>query len=232
MHNAILLSRMRAEGIDPILFSPEELELVAQAAEKGDFPLPSLPPFPIPRPVELSPAIEEIAHAAQACLDAVGPCSPVMRNAQKKSAAAAAADLGRKFPGFREKIFRLLRADEAMQQVLFSAIGACRQQERQLICLYTAARITHHNEDAGELTIALDQCEEKMQTLTAARERLENEMEGLSALCETRIPTLLDTASSLFAPAPEEPFSAADFRAAALALRNACTNLMNRKEEL
>ena len=232
MHNAILLSRMRAEGIDPILFSPEELELVAQAAEKGDFPLPSLPPFPIPRPVELSPAIEEIAHAAQACLDAVGPCSPIMQDAQRRAAATAATDLGRAFPRFREEIFRHLREDEARREALLSVVHTCRQHERQLICLHTAARIARRGEDASATAAALGRCEEELQTLAAALDALEGEMEGLSALCEARIPALLDTAAPLFDPAPEGPFSAADFRAAALALRDACTQLTNRKEEI
>lgn len=232
MHNAAIWARMRAEGIDPAIFSSEELALVAQALETGDFSLTPLPPCPILRRADPSAPVGRIAAAAQACLDAVGPCSPIMRDALQKSAAASAGDLGRAFPEFREEIHRLLRQDEAERDALLAAVSACRGVERQLICLHTAARISHHEEDASALSLALVRCEETAQELTAALGRLEQEMEGLAALCEALIPALLGTAAPLFDSAPEEGFSAADFRAAALALRDACTQLMTHKEEL
>ena len=232
MHNATLLARMRAEGIAPTLLSREELELVARAAETGNFSLPPLLPCPLPRRADLSAPVEQICRTAQACLDAVGPCSPIMQDAQRRAAATAATDLGRAFPRVREEIFRHLREDEARREALLSVVHTCRQHERQLICLHAAARIARRGEDASATAAALGRCEEELQTLAAALDALEGEMEGLSALCEARIPALLDTAAPLFDPAPEGPFSAADFRAAALALRDACTKLMNCKEEL
>lgn len=232
MHNATLLTRMRAEGIDPALLSPEELKLVTKASETEDFSLPPLPPCPLLHRADLSATVGQIAHAAQACLDAVSPCSPIMRGAQQREASAAAVDLGRAFLEFREEILCLLRENETQREELFSAVNSCRQQERQLICLHTAARISHRREDAAALATFLGRYEEETQFLTAALDRLEGEMEGLAALCEVYIPALLDTAAPLFERTGEETFSPTDYRAAALALRDACTRLMNRKEEL
>ncbi|MBE6575291.1 MAG: hypothetical protein E7654_03350 [Ruminococcaceae bacterium] len=232
MHNAAIWARMRAEGIDPAIFSPEELSLVARTAETENFSFPPPAPCPILRQADPSAPAGRIADAAQACLDAVGPCSPIMQDAQQNAAAAAVGNLGRAFPAFRGEIHRLLRQDEEQRDTLLTAVSACRHEERQLICLHTAARISHRSADAAALSLALDKREEKIHELSAALERLETEMEGLSALCDPLIPALLDTAAPLFDPTPEEGFSAADFRAAALALRDACTQLMNDKEEM
>lgn len=232
MPNAAIWARMRAVGAEPSLFSAEELELVSRTAETGDFHLPSSPSCEIPLRAELSSPVKQIADAAQVCLDAVGPCLPVMQNTLRASAATAAGKLSRAFPVFREEIYRLLRQDEEHRDALLAAVSSCRHEERQLVCLHIAARISHRENDAAALCLALEKCEKKVLLFTAALEKLEREMEGISALCEAFIPALLDTAEPLFDPAAGRPFSPADFRAAALALRDACTQLMTDKEEM
>lgn len=232
MPNAAIWARMRAVGAEPSLFSAEELELISRTAETGDFRLPSSPACEIPLRAELSSPVKQIADAAQVCLDAVGPCLPVMQDALRASAATAAGKLSRAFPEFRENIQRLLRQDEEQRDVLLAAMSACGHEERQLICLHIAARISHRREDAVALCLARDKCEERMEFLAAELDQLEREMEGLSALCDAFVPALLDTAEPLFDSAVGRHFSAADFRAAALSLRDACTQLMNDKEEL
>ena len=224
MTHTTLLSRLKAVGIDPSLFTAEELAAIAQSADAEYLHAPPLHRQAIPAPESAELLLGEIRSAAQHCLNAVSGHLLGAWESQKQAATIAAEKIGREFPTYLSAATDFLARAEKRRTALMGAIDHVQNNARELVCLHSAARISRKNSAADTLRQALGQCEAMEHEYTDALCALDVGMQALSSIVEADIPALLDTAAPLFNETDGRAFSPAAFRAAALHLRDICSN--------
>lgn len=221
MTRSVLIARLHAAGFDPALFTGAELDLIASAIAAPP-PFPALPCLHIPPLPPTEPLFAAIRAAARDCLAALGTDSlhfAFDSREHREALLTAAAAIGSALPAWQAQATDWLEAAELSCAEASASLEAARGALRELICLHTAACLRQDAFAKGQLAV-MDAYHTQIAAAETALVDADTAMQAFSALFDDYIPALFDAAAPLFG-ADARPFSPADFRRAAQALREA-----------
>lgn len=211
MTDLVLSARMRAAGIEPALYTPEERARIAIAMR-------DLPP-PLPAPVIPAPALDRAAlqcltaaidRALDCVLAALTTDAVFAREAITASVEHAADAICTSLPRWQAQAASLV--EDAGRQIRASAeaLDAARQAEADCAMLIVAARLA--GAESSPYTAVQDAHRAATGEAEAALAHVTARLDALAQVFDWGIPRLLSAMAA-------EPLVLAEVRSAALALR-------------